>query len=145
MSPLYDLSALPTGAREEPSGVESLKKPNPNVTEPSVNLVERSATASAWHSARAQRYNKRSGVRTRTHTSFEPRPDDREDLILVGFLAQKLTAFLALSSGDIRNLSFLYFATFIMRAAAFAGVAVMQHVMYPDPRDALWRGLLFAG
>src|SRR5437879_7992104 len=31
-----------------------------------------------------------------------------------------------------------------MRAAAFAGVAVMQHVMYPDPRDALWRGLLFA-
>ncbi len=69
MSPLYDLSALPTGAREEPSGVESLKKPNPNVTEPSVNLVERSATASAWHSARAQRYNKRSGVRTRTRTS----------------------------------------------------------------------------
>src|SRR5204863_7746909 len=38
----------------------------------------------------------------------------------------------------------LYFATFVMRAAAFAGVAVMQHVMYPDPKDAFWKGLLFA-
>src|SRR3989442_1146390 len=63
---------------------------------------------------------------------------------LAGFASRKLTAFFNLGPGDVRNLSFLYFATFIMRAAAFAGVAVMQHVMYPDPRDALWRGLLFA-
>src|SRR2546426_5907413 len=59
---------------------------------------------------------------------------------LAGFASRKLTAFFNLGPGDVRNLSFLYFATFIMRAAAFAGVAVMQHVMYPDPRDALWRG-----
>src|SRR2546425_12681027 len=59
---------------------------------------------------------------------------------LAGFASRKLTAFFNLGPGDVRNLSFLYFATFIMRAAAFAGVAGMQHVMYPDPRDALWRG-----
>lgn len=63
---------------------------------------------------------------------------------LAGFVTRRLTTFFNLGPGDVRNLSFLYFATFIMRAAAFAGVAVMQHVMYPDPRDALWRGLLFA-
>jgi len=63
---------------------------------------------------------------------------------LAGFLSRKLTAFLDLRTTDIVNLSFLYFATFVMRAAAFAGVAVMQHVMFPDPRDALWKGLLFA-
>ena len=61
-----------------------------------------------------------------------------------GFVTRKLTAFFGLGPGDVRNLSFLYFATFVMRAAAFAGVAVMQHVMFPDPRDSLWRGLLFA-
>src|SRR2546430_7413392 len=43
---------------------------------------------------------------------------------------------------DLANLSFLYFATFVMRAAAFAGVAVMQHAM--SSLDALWRGVLFA-
>src|SRR2546428_358482 len=64
---------------------------------------------------------------------------------LAGFASRKLTAFFNLGPGDVRNLSFLYFATFIMRAAAFAGVAVMQHVMYPDPRDALWRGLPLPG
>ena len=49
-----------------------------------------------------------------------------------------------LEPGDLSNLTSLYFATFVMRAAAFAGVAVMQHVMYPDPKDAFWKGLLFA-
>jgi putative transposase len=34
VSPLYDLSALPTGAREEPSGVEWRQGSNPDVTEP---------------------------------------------------------------------------------------------------------------
>src|SRR2546422_11614172 len=43
---------------------------------------------------------------------------------------------------DLANLSFLYFATFVMRAAAFAGVAVMQHAM--NSLDALWKGVLFA-
>jgi len=61
-----------------------------------------------------------------------------------GFLNRKLMSFFHLGPGDVVNLSFLYFATFIMRAAAFAGVAVMQHVMYPDPKDAFWKGLLFA-
>src|SRR2546427_501874 len=42
----------------------------------------------------------------------------------------------------LANLSFLYFATFVMRAAAFAGVAVMQHAM--NSLDALWKGVLFA-
>ncbi len=41
------------------------------------------------------------------------------------------------------NLFALYTATLIMRAAAFAGVAVMQHVLFPDPKDAFWKGLLF--
>src|SRR3989449_5284842 len=68
------------------------------------------------------------------------RQRDSEAEPLAGFASRKLTAFFNLGPGDVRNLSFLYFATFIMRAAAFAGVAVMQHVMYPDPRDALWRG-----
>ena len=64
--------------------------------------------------------------------------------ILAGFVTRKLTAYFGLAPGAVRNLTFLYFATFVMRAAAFAGVAVMQHVMYPDPKDALWKGLLFA-
>jgi MFS family permease len=58
----------------------------------------------------------------------------------MGFLAKTFH----LGPGDLANLSFLYFATFVMRAAAFAGVAVMQHVLYPDPKDAFWKGLLFA-
>ena len=55
-----------------------------------------------------------------------------------------LTKTFHLGPHDLVNLSFLYFATFVMRAAAFAGVAVMQHVMYPDLKDAFWKGLLFA-
>src|SRR2546428_12358015 len=62
---------------------------------------------------------------------------------LAGFASRKLTAFFNLGPGDVRNLSFLYFATFIMRAAAFAGVAVMQDVMHS--LDPLWRGGPFAG
>ena len=61
---------------------------------------------------------------------------------MAGFVTRKLTAFFNLGPGDVRNLSFLYFATFIMRAAAFAGVAVMQDVMHS--LDPLWRGVLFA-
>src|SRR2546427_8228879 len=45
--------------------------------------------------------------------------------------------------GPRLNLFALYLATLVMRSAAFAGVAVMQHVLYPDPRDAFWKGLLF--
>src|SRR5256712_13495343 len=61
---------------------------------------------------------------------------------LAGFASRKLTAFFNLGPGDVRNLAFLYFATFIMRAAAFAGVAVMQDVMHS--LDPLWRCVLFA-
>src|SRR5439155_857634 len=53
----------------------------------------------------------------------------REASRLAGFVTRKLTAFFNLGPGDVRNLSFLYFATFIIGAAAFAGVAVMQDVM----------------
>src|SRR5216117_3744844 len=67
---------------------------------------------------------------------------DPEASRLAGFVTRKLTAFFNLGPGDVRNLSFLYFATFIMRAAAFAGVAVMQDVM--RSLDPLWRGVLFA-
>lgn len=63
---------------------------------------------------------------------------------MAGFLSRKLNTFFGLGPGDFRNLTFLYFATFVMRAAAFAGVAVMQHVMFPDSKDAVWKGLLFA-
>ena len=52
--------------------------------------------------------------------------------------------FLGLDPSDVRNLSALYFATFIMRAAAFAGVAVMQQVILPGQANAFWHGLLFA-
>ena len=52
--------------------------------------------------------------------------------------------FLGLDASDVRNLSALYFATFIMRAAAFAGVAVMQQVILPGQSNAFWHGLLFA-
>jgi len=52
--------------------------------------------------------------------------------------------FLGLDRSDVKNLSALYFATFIMRAAAFAGVAVMQDVILPGQANAFWHGLLFA-
>ena len=52
--------------------------------------------------------------------------------------------FLGLDASDVRNLSALYFATFIMRAAAFAGVAVMQQAILPGKANAFWHGLLFA-
>ncbi len=52
--------------------------------------------------------------------------------------------FLGLDHSDVQNLSALYFATFIMRAAAFAGVAVMQKLILPGQGNAFWHGLLFA-
>ncbi len=55
-----------------------------------------------------------------------------------------LLRLLHLEEGDFRNLTFLYLATFLMRAAAWAGVAVMQRVLFTDPKDALWKGLLFS-
>ena len=55
-----------------------------------------------------------------------------------------LQDFLGLERADVSNLSALYFATFIMRAAAFAGVAVMQGAILPGPQNAFWHGLLFA-
>ncbi len=67
---------------------------------------------------------------------------NREAAHLARSVTRRLTTFFNLGPGDIRNLSFLYFATFIMRAAAFAGVAVMQDVMHS--LDPLWRGVLFA-
>src|SRR3989442_5112720 len=79
-----------------------------------------------------QTYSAGAGVR---HRDSEAEP-------LAGFASRKLTAFFNLGPGDVRNLAFLYFATFIMRAAAFAGVAVMQDVMHS--LDPLWRGVLFA-
>ena len=57
---------------------------------------------------------------------------------------QFLQRFLGLERSDVSNLSALYFATFIMRAAAFAGVAVMQQVILPGRTNALWHGVLFA-
>ncbi len=62
---------------------------------------------------------------------------------MAGFLSRNLARFFGLGPADVRNLAFLYFATFIMRAAAFAGVAVMQDVS-ARTLDALGRGLLFA-
>ncbi|HLE46014.1 MAG TPA: MFS transporter [Thermoplasmata archaeon] len=65
----------------------------------------------------------------------------------IGFIERQRAFWLrtlGLTPFDVRNLVALYFATFIMRAAAFAGVAVMQHVVFPDRADALWKGLLFA-
>lgn len=53
-------------------------------------------------------------------------------------------SFLGLERSDVKNLSALYFATFIMRAAAFAGVAVMQEAILPGQANAFWHGLLFA-
>jgi len=60
------------------------------------------------------------------------------------FGSRTLSAFLNLGPGDVSNLAALYIATFVMRTATFAGVAVMQHVLFPDPADAFWKGLLFS-
>jgi len=62
----------------------------------------------------------------------------------MGFLTRFVNKTFHLAPGDLENLSSLYFATFVMRAAAFAGIAVMQHVMFPDAKDLFWKGLLFA-
>src|SRR5437016_3166880 len=61
----------------------------------------------------------------------------------MGPLNRFLTKTFHLRPHDLANLSFLYFATFVMRAAAFAGVAVMQHAM--SSLDSFWKGVLFAG
>ena len=61
-----------------------------------------------------------------------------------GWISGFLQRFLGLDRSDVRNLTALYFATFIMRAAAFAGVAVMQDVILPGQANAFWHGLLFA-
>jgi len=51
-----------------------------------------------------------------------------------GFLNRKLMSFFHLGPGDVVNLSFLYFATFIMRAAAFAGVpGIFSRIAERDP------------
>src|SRR5436853_6952477 len=60
----------------------------------------------------------------------------------MGPLNRFLTKTFHLRPHDLANLSFLYFATFVMRAAAFAGVAVMQHAM--GSLDSFWKGVLFA-
>src|SRR2546427_2430658 len=60
----------------------------------------------------------------------------------MGPLNRFLTKTFHLRPHDLANLSFLYFATFVMRAAAFAGVAVMQHAM--SSLDSFWKGVLFA-
>src|SRR5207247_3401909 len=61
----------------------------------------------------------------------------------MGPLTRFLMRTFHLEPGDLSTLTSLYFATFVMRAAAFAGVAVMQHVMYPAPKDSSWNGPLF--
>src|SRR5439155_20891715 len=58
----------------------------------------------------------------------------------MGSILRFLSSYLRLEPGEFVNLSFLYFATFVMRAAAFAGVAVMQHVLSNLPD--FWRGVL---
>src|SRR2546430_1882399 len=58
----------------------------------------------------------------------------------MGPLNRFLTKTFHLRPHDLANLSFLYFATFVMRAAAFAGVAVMQHAM--SSLDSFGKGSL---
>src|SRR5436309_13655147 len=60
----------------------------------------------------------------------------------MGPLNRFLTKTFHLRPRDLANLSFLYFATFVMRAAAFAGVAVMQHAM--SSLDFYRKGVLYA-
>jgi MFS family permease len=67
-----------------------------------------------------------------------------DPIATTGWIGGFLQRFLGLDRSDVRNLSALYFATFIMRAAAFAGVAVMQQAILPGQANAFWHGLLFA-
>src|SRR5256714_15252844 len=60
----------------------------------------------------------------------------------MGPLNRLLTKTFHLRPHDLATLSSLYSATFVMRAAAFAGVAVMQHAM--SSLDSFWKGVLFA-
>lgn len=62
---------------------------------------------------------------------------------VLGWPARFLERYLGLTGDDLVNLTALYLATLIMRAAAFAGIAVMEHVMYPNAADAFWYGVLF--
>jgi MFS family permease len=74
-----------------------------------------------------------------------PGRDRRGEAIgVTNWTTQFLQRFLGLDRSDVSNLAALYFATFIMRAAAFAGVAVMQQVILPGQANAFWHGLLFA-
>lgn len=59
---------------------------------------------------------------------------------LVTFPGRSLMRYLSLTRDDLTNLSVLYLATLVMRAAAFAGIAVMEHVVALDP---FWYGVLF--
>src|SRR5207245_9199207 len=60
----------------------------------------------------------------------------------MGSILRFLSSYLRLEPGEFVNLSCFYFATFVRRAAAFDGVAVMQHVLSNLPD--LWRGVLFS-
>ena len=62
---------------------------------------------------------------------------------VLGWPARFLERYLGLTGDDLVNLTALYTATLIMRAAAFAGIAVMEHVMRPSAQDAFWYGVLF--
>ena len=64
-------------------------------------------------------------------------------VVVLGRVARFLEGYLGLTGSDLVNLTALYLATLIMRAAAFAGIAVMEHVMYPNAADAFWYGVLF--
>lgn len=68
----------------------------------------------------------------------------REPIGLSDWIDRFFRNLLGLDRSDVKNLSALYFATFIMRAAAFAGVAVMQEAILPGQANAFWHGLLFA-
>ncbi len=61
-----------------------------------------------------------------------------------GAFVNRALTHLGLSFRDLKNLSSLYLATFVMRAASYAGVAVMQHVIYPGNSNPFWKGLLFS-
>ncbi len=66
--------------------------------------------------------------------------------VFVGRTIGFIGGFLGLEATELKNLSSLYLATFVMRAAAFAAVAVMQKVILPDEgfRELQWlKGLLF--
>lgn len=80
----------------------------------------------------------------------EPRPQPHALLDPTGdgvsFLSwpvRFLEGYFRVTGDDLKNLTALYVATLVMRAAAFAGIAVMEHVVFPDPKDAFWYGVLF--